>query len=218
MTSNYPKEPQMKTHYCSDEDSFANQADTWLRDQVTRYSAKSLYLPAGETPKLLYQYWSEKQPEYLQQLKLYQIDEVLSDRHPKMFERFFSDQLKVNEVTVVPPSESQGVQADLAILGLGKNGHLAFHEPSLSKDFFFGEVELEKITQQNLQLERSAKGLTYGLRAFLQTKATLLLVKGEGKQQVYSQFLENVGSATVNGLREHSDLTVLAMESFRAPH
>ncbi|MEO0337279.1 MAG: 6-phosphogluconolactonase, partial [Pseudomonadota bacterium] len=193
MTTNYPKEPQMKTHYCIDENSFVEQADHWLKQQVESHGAESLYLPAGETPKALYLHWSQTQPEYLKKLSLFQIDEVLSERHPNMFEKFFKDHLNIPDVNVVSPSESNGVQADLAILGLGKNGHLAFHEPSLSKEFFFGEVDLEKVTQQNLQLERDAKGLTYGLKAFLQTEATLLLVKGSGKQQVYSQFLENTG-------------------------
>ncbi|NQZ01137.1 MAG: 6-phosphogluconolactonase [Bdellovibrionales bacterium] len=218
MTSNYPKEPKMKTHYCSDEDTFVQQADLWLQQRVTETSAKSLYLPAGETPKLLYKHWSKNQPDYLKGLELYQIDEVLSERQPQMFEKFFIEHLKVKGIRVVPPSESNGVQADLAILGLGKNGHLAFHEPSLPREFFFGEVELEKVTQQTLQLERTAKGLTYGLKAFMATKATLLLVRGSGKQQVYSRFLENTGAATVNGLRLHSDLTIVAMEEFRAQH
>lgn len=208
----------MKTHYCSDEATFVRQADLWLKDQVEKTNARSLFLPAGETPKSLYHFWSEVQPEYLKRLKLFQIDEVLSERSPKMFETFFKKNLKVKGLEVVPPSESQGFQADLAILGLGKNGHLAFHEPSLSKDFFFGEVELEKVTRQNLHLEDTSKGLTYGLKAFLDTRAALLLVRGNGKQQVYSRFLENQGAATVNGLHQHANLTVVAMESFRAPH
>ena len=174
-----------------------------------------IFLPAGNTPKGLYQRWSETQPSYLKGLQLYQIDEVISERTPKMFEEFFKQNLRLEGCRVVPPKESNGIQADLTILGLGKNGHLAFHEPGLEQDFFFGEVDLEGLTKQTLQLERSARGITYGLSAFLGSKAVLLLVKGADKQKVYEDFLHGKGDATVNGLRKHKNLTVIAMDAFQ---
>lgn len=205
----------METVYCKDEESFTKAADKWLEASAKAFSAKSIYLPAGNTPKSLYEYWTLKSPEYLKALTLYQIDEVISERTPHLFEDFFKQYLSLPGTSVIPPRESQGVQADLAILGLGKNGHLAFHEPGIAKDFFFGEVELENLTKQTLQLERSARGITYGLGAFIKTKAILLLVKGENKQRVYENFLRGETEATVNGLRAHPNLTVVAMESFR---
>jgi len=204
----------MKTLYFSDDQSLTEAADEWLQAAIAKFKAKSVFLPAGNTPRHLYAHWTKKQPAYLQSLQLYQIDEVISERHPKMFEKFFQEHLLVPGVKVVPPRESQGVQADLTIVGLGKNGHLAFHEPGLRKDFFFGEVELETMTKQTLQLERSAKGITYGLSAFMNSKAILLLVKGESKQAIFEDFLAHHGDAPVNGLHDHPNLTIMAEGSF----
>lgn len=181
-------------------------ANEWLIDRFERYSAKSLYLPAGDTPRALYALWRIRPPEALQKLKLYQVDEVTTGASAGLFNRFFQEELP--GYTVIPPEHD--VQADLAILGLGTNGHLAFHEPGMPSDFRFGEVELHKETCERLGLEAGTKAMSFGLGAFLATKAALLIVRGDSKRKAFKAFQRGDPSLPAVGLLKHPDLTVVS--------
>ena len=62
--------------------------------------------------------------------------------------------------------------ADLAILGLGLNGHVAFHEPGIDGSFYSGSVRLSEITCDHLGLERGTWGVSYGAGAFSRSRAS----------------------------------------------
>lgn len=144
-----------------------------------------------------------------------QIDDVVTGSKAGIFRSFFESNLPnyKNQITFI--SGGAKSQADLGILGLGLNGHVAFHEPHIGKNFAFGEVELSEKTISTLGLEKNAKGVTYGLDSFLRTKALLLIVSGEGKESVFKRFLEKDPSLPVSETQNHNDLTVLALESLR---
>lgn len=205
----------MNVDYTDSPDSFALKAHLWLESRILAYHATSLFLPAGQTPKPLYQFWENQQPKFLSQLQFFQVDEIVSGSGRGMFHDFFKENLPSQLDRLKTPSESDGKVASLGILGLGQNGHVAFHEPHLPSDFLFGEVELEDSTCQNLKVEVGTRALTYGVEAFLQTEALLLLVSGDGKEKVFQDFISCRGDQPVNQLLEHSDLTVIAMDSFQ---
>jgi len=185
--------------------SVTEATEAWLESRVKRYGAKSLFLPAGETPKPLYARWRKSPPAYLRNLKLLQVDDVTTGAGKGVFARFFREELP--GFIVVPPVKEEG--ADLAILGLGTNGHVAFHEPGIPFDFSFGEVDLHDDTARRLGLEPGTKGITYGVGAFRKAQAILLVVRGENKREVYERLKKGDPSLPASGLLDHPDLTFL---------
>lgn len=179
-------------------------AEDWLQDRLKRYRVGSLFLPAGETPKRLYAEWRAHPPAYLRGLRLLQVDDVLDGPGQGMFARFFAEELP--GVEVVPPVREDS--ADLAILGLGTNGHVAFHEPGLPPSFSFGEVALAADTVNRLNLPLGTRGVTYGVGAFLRAKAILLIVKGASKKAAWERFEKGDASLPATALKAHSDLSV----------
>jgi len=179
--------------------------EEWIQRRVEKYQARSLFLPAGETPKPLYAKWRERWPSFLEGVDLLQVDDVLNGSGKDMFSNFFRQELP-GRIVKYPV---KGGKADLAILGFGTNGHVAFHEPFLPADFSFGEVDLEAETAKRLGIESTAKGITYGVGTFLQCRAILLVVRGAGKQKVFDRFLQGDPKVPASGLKEHADLVVL---------
>lgn len=187
------------------EDGGTVATQAWLENRVKRYDAQSLFLPAGETPKPLYASWRKEAPAYLKGMRLLQVDDVTTGSGKGVFARFFRDELP--SFTVVPPEKEES--ADLAILGLGTNGHVAFHEPGLPSDFSFGEVELADDTAARLKLEPGTVGITYGVGAFVKAKAILLVVRGEGKREAFERMKKGDPLIPASGLLSHPDLTIL---------
>lgn len=187
------------------EDGGTEATEKWLENRVKRYGAQSLFLPAGETPKPLYARWRKAAPAYLKGLRLLQVDDVSTGKETGMFARFFQEELPTFHVE--PPVKE--AKADLAILGLGTNGHVAFHEPGLPSSFRFGEVDLADDTALRLKLEPGTRGITYGVGTFFESKAILLVVRGENKRAILERLKKGDPSLPATGLLRHPDLTVL---------
>lgn len=82
---------------------------------------------------------------------------------------------------------------DLCILGIGKNGHVAFNEPAAELS---AGVHLSKLTPQSLKhsmvegIDKKLEyGLTLGMADILQSKKIFLIVNGEHKREVLNKFL-----------------------------
>lgn len=186
------------------EEDTVRATETWLTDRLARYRATSLFLPAGETPRALYAKWRREKPAYLSGVRLQQVDDVIDGPGRGVFARFFANELP--GFAVEPPKD--GTPAELAILGFGTNGHIAFHEPHLAPSFSFGEVTLEEDTCARLGLPPGTKGLSYGAGAFLKARAILLIVKGEGKKAAWDRFKAGDARLPSVRLKHHPDLTV----------
>jgi glucosamine-6-phosphate deaminase len=107
---------------------------------------------------------------------------------------------------------------DLAILGLGANGHVAFNEPGDGWDIATHEVALAEMTRR-AQLGRfasmeavPARGLTMGLGTIRAARALLLLVSGPSKAAALSAILRGTPDLNwpVTAILQHPHLTVLA--------
>lgn len=84
---------------------------------------------------------------------------------------------------------------DLCILGLGKNGHIAFNEPAAE---LHAGVHVSTLTQESLDhgMAKIANtklefGLTLGMGDILQSKMIILMVNGPHKREVLNKLLSS---------------------------
>ncbi len=199
----------MEMKICKDSGELATETSSWCLDKIKTTQARSIYLPAGNTPIPVYQQWTQNPPDFLNKLKLIQIDDVLTGSKSGIFKEFLMQHLPKQKEHFHWIGDKYN-QADLAILGLGLNGHIAFHEPELPKNFYSGCVRLSDKTCETLKVEPATWGVTYGASAFLKTKAILILVSGEAKRDVLQRFLRKDPTLPASALHEHNDFTILA--------
>jgi galactosamine-6-phosphate isomerase len=83
---------------------------------------------------------------------------------------------------------------DICILGLGKNGHIAFNEPALTLHPEFHKALLAESTIAHDPAlsagEEPAYGLCVGMKGIMQSKKILFLVTGKGKQDAVKRIME----------------------------
>jgi len=113
---------------------------------------------------------------------------------------------------------------DLQILGIGQNGHIGFNEPGTSFASDSHIVELAPSTiEANARFfehpnEVPTKAITMGINTIMKSKAILLLVSGENKQQALSQLLEGkiLESFPASALLNHPNVIIIADEAARS--
>jgi glucosamine-6-phosphate deaminase len=106
---------------------------------------------------------------------------------------------------------------DLAVLGLGRDGHVAFDEPGSPADAGMRRVELHPTTREDAAAdfggadEVPREALTVGLRTLLAARELLLLVSGAAKADALSAMLEGPPGphCPASLLRDHPRLTVV---------
>src|SRR5207247_6007668 len=86
---------------------------------------------------------------------------------------------------------------DLAVLGLGGDGHVAFDEPGTLPEEDARVVALDRTTISDAagafggEAEVPRRAITVGLRTLRQARAILLLVTGEAKAEALRALLED---------------------------
>lgn len=198
----------MNTIICEESLTVGRAASNWVQERVRRFGAKTIFIPAGNTPIPLYQFWEKERPEFLKGLTLLQIDDVLTGNQKGVFKEFFDKHLPSYR-SQMQYIESAEQVADLAILGLGVNGHVAFHEPGIDNKFYSGCVKLTPKTCEYLNLEPGTWGITYGVDAFIRCKSILMTVTGRGKRDVLDRLLKEDRTLPATALLHHSDMTLL---------
>lgn len=83
---------------------------------------------------------------------------------------------------------------DICILGLGKNGHIAFNEPAETLHPEFHKALLAESTiAHDLALSQGpepAYGLCVGMEGIMQSKKIVFLITGKGKQEALKRIME----------------------------
>lgn len=105
---------------------------------------------------------------------------------------------------------------DLCILGLGKNGHLGLNEPSRYLFPFAHLAMLADQTKTHPMIEGVVvdKGFTLGMQEILNSKRILLIVSGDGKQEIYRKLLNQEINTELPAsfLWLHHDVTIVVQD------
>lgn len=117
------------------------------------------------------------------------------------------------EVTEIYIRQQGGI--DVAILGLGMNGHIGMNEPGTSPSSRSHIAALDPITQKTGQKyfkkEQILKeGITLGLATLMESKHIILIVSGSHKAEIIKRMLEGEISEQVPAslLRKHPGLKI----------
>jgi glucosamine-6-phosphate deaminase len=115
--------------------------------------------------------------------------------------------------------ESGGI--DLQILGIGRNGHIGFNEPTSS---FGSRTRLKVLTKETIEDNRRFFGageevpqcaITMGIGTILEAKRILLLATGAAKAETVAEAIEGpiTASVTASCLQLHPDVTFVIDEA-----
>jgi glucosamine-6-phosphate deaminase len=113
---------------------------------------------------------------------------------------------------------------DLQILGIGRNGHIGFNEPSSS---LASRTRIKTLTRQTLEDNRRLfqegeampeAAITMGIGTILDARKILLVASGASKAQALARAIEGpvTASVTASALQLHRDVTILADEEAAA--
>ncbi len=135
--------------------------------------------------------------------------------------RHFFDSMQdpVQEATRMDQWLQENGPLDIAVLGLGTNGHIAFNEPGT--DFFNQGTHAMTLTEESIQANARywggadrvpRQGITLGLRDLAQAHHTLLLVSGAGKADILAQALGDPVSTDIPAtyLQTIKNVTIVA--------
>jgi 6-phosphogluconolactonase/glucosamine-6-phosphate isomerase/deaminase len=189
-----------------DENDWQKKAWTWIHEEIK--PGARVFVPAGGTPQALYQRWTAEPTSLLKSLTLVQIDEIISGPEKGHFRKFFETELPAFKNQMEWIERAEGL-AEAAILGVGVNGHVAFHEPGLPRHFQSGCVRLSQETMNYIGLKEPTWGLTYGVGAFAKAKKILVLVKGPHKQAVMKLAMR-AHNLPISWILEHPNVTVVS--------
>jgi glucosamine-6-phosphate deaminase len=205
-----------------------------------------LGLATGNTPLGLYKELIRMHREEhldFSRVVTFNLDEYLglAPSHPQSF-HFFMDSNFFSQVNVSPQNihipdgtVSQNYDAycasyeeeirraggiDLQVLGIGRNGHVGFNEPTSS---LASRTRLKALSRETIQDNRRFFGdekdvpkcaITMGIGTILETRRILLLASGKSKAAAVAKSIEGPVAASVSAsaLQLHPDVTFLLDE------
>jgi glucosamine-6-phosphate deaminase len=103
---------------------------------------------------------------------------------------------------------------DLQILGIGRNGHIAFNEPGSS---FKSRTRVVKVAEPSAP--EFATAITMGIATILDARRILLLASGPAKAEILAKAIEGPVTETLPAsvVQLHGDVTIM-VEAFSAVH
>jgi glucosamine-6-phosphate deaminase len=203
-----------------DADEIGRVGADLVADAIAGGPAISITAATGESPMGLYSALAARRKSGLLETRavtVFQLDEYLGlapgDRRSLLgwMRRSFLEPLGVSDERVVPllldgdPAEACAAfdraieargQLDIAILGLGRNGHLGFNEPPSARRSPTRVVELSDATlKDNARYWGSvadvpARAVTMGLRQLLGARQIVVVVSGAAKRAILHRALE----------------------------
>jgi glucosamine-6-phosphate deaminase len=197
-----------------------------------------LVLPTGHTPLGMYEALRAHAADGslpVEHATLFQLDEYLGleSADERSYRAYLRRELRgvgfgtfhgLDGATADPEAEAARHQArldsapvDLVVLGLGRDGHVAFDEPGSALDSGVRRVRLHPATREDAAEGFGGIGhvpeeaLTVGLRTLLAARELIMLVSGEAKAHALHAMLEAPASPETPAslLRDHPRLTVI---------
>jgi glucosamine-6-phosphate deaminase len=197
-----------------------------------------LILPTGHTPLGMYEALRAHAADGslpAERATLFQLDEYLGldPTDARSYRAYLRRELRgtgfgtfheLDGAAADPEAEAARHQArldsaplDLVVLGLGRDGHVAFDEPGSASGSGVRRVRLHPTTRADAAADFGGiehvpqEALTVGLRTLLAARELIMLVSGEAKAPALRAMLEAPASPETPAslLREHPRLTVL---------
>ena len=189
-------------------------ASSFIVDEIKQNPDLLFCAATGGSPTGMYAEMV-KQKSLFNQMRVIKMDEwgIIPSSHPDSCESYLEKHLlgpleipSSRYVSFDPnvsdaASEIQRVESyiqanspmDICILGLGKNGHIAFNEPAPFLQAGFHKATLDESTIQHdpalSQGSEPAFGWCVGMQGILQSKKIIFLVTGKGKEAALKQIL-----------------------------
>ncbi|SFD04003.1 glucosamine-6-phosphate deaminase [Pseudoalteromonas denitrificans] len=215
-------------------------------EQIKNKANSVIGLATGSTPVALYQELIKKNQQdevSFAEVSSFNLDEYLGlkGEHPQSYRHFMTEQLFnhiniVNSNTHVPPGdavnpvlacneyEEKIVQAggiDVQLLGIGRNGHIGFNEPSSG---LTSRTRVKTLTQATI--DDNARffaedeyqphlSITMGIGTILDSNKVVLLATGEGKADAIKDMVEGPLAAIcpASALQLHRDAVIVIDEA-----
>jgi glucosamine-6-phosphate deaminase len=204
-----------------------------------------LGLATGSTPLSLYEELVgrfQKKEISFKKVKTFNLDEYvgLNDSHPQSYryymnENFFKKIDIDKSNTHIPDASSndfleagrtyekliaQKGGIDLQILGIGRNGHIGFNEPTSSLS---SRTRIKTLTEATIRDNsrffdseefQPGLGITMGIATILETRKILLLATGENKAEAIASAVEGplTSMCPASALQLHPHVTVIVDE------
>lgn len=221
---------------------------TALRSAAAAGRRYVLVLPTGSTPIPVYRHlveWHRAGELSFRQAVIFNLDEYhgLPATHPQSYAQFMHTHL-IGHIDIDPanvhiprgdlPSEAVGAEVaayeqamldaggvDLAILGIGANGHIGFNEPGSPRNARTRLVRLHPRTRRDALREFGAAaavpdhGISMGVGSILAARRIILLATGATKASALSAAIEGPVSPAcpASYLQDHSAATVICDEA-----
>jgi glucosamine-6-phosphate deaminase len=231
----------MKFFQVDSPDDVAQHAFHRIQEWLSQKDEPVFALPAGATPLPLYRQLVEAHGRGelpLERARFFALDEWWGEGVPieATFRNFLMEHLlapagvrserlqslpscgdAVAEALRYEESIMEAGGIDLAILGIGGNGHIAFNEPGTPLDSRTGLRELaERSRLANAYLFPGTSavptyGLTIGIGTLMAAREVVLLASGSGKQAVVKRLHESTATSALpaSALILHENATVV---------
>jgi glucosamine-6-phosphate deaminase len=229
--------------WCRGGREFSRAAADHVEALLARKPKAVIALPTGQTPLGLYAELVQRAAAKrlsAAQGRFFNLDDYvgLNRDHPLSYARFLRERFLLpagvpEEQIRLLHGDAAGIEAecrdfeaaisaagglDLAILGLGANGHIGFNEPGSDWAAQTHVVSLSPETRATHVAQTQGKfaipqyGITVGISTILAAREILLLVAGGAKARALSAFRRGIPDPEwpVTSLLTHRNLTVLA--------
>ena len=160
-----------------------------------------LVLPTGSTPLGVYELLRKADLDW-SQVHTFNLDEYLFNSHLEQSYMHYMIENLFKHINIIESNchfpgtwhhdgnERYGVNADLCLLGIGQNGHIAFNEPGSSFDSPTRMVELSDETiKDNSRFfpsidDTPTAAITMGLEPIMSSKKIVLIANGDHKLNI----------------------------------
>jgi galactosamine-6-phosphate isomerase len=229
----------LKPTILADHETVSRHAADWLIERLRQNPATLICLAAGSTPARTYELLAQegaKEPSLFKHCRIMKLDEWggLPPGDPAtcdvQLRTTLVSPLNLAERYVAfesnpPDPDAECVRIanwldkngpiDIAVLGLGINGHLGFTEPAEYLQPFAHVAELSQASLSHAMLAKAAVrptyGLTLGMADLIQSRRILLLVTGPKKREPLQKLLSGriTTEFPASMLQLHTDVHLL---------
>ena len=226
----------MRVLVAPDYRTLSRTASELVLKAIRRKRELTLGLPTGKTPLGMYQElvrsYRGRQIDF-SGITTFNLDEYIglqrNDLHSYRFymQQHFFDHVNVPPRNVHIPEEAGGYEEkireaggiDLLVVGIGRNGHIAFNEPGSSFASRTREVILAPETIANAETHFQgapvpSRAITMGIGTILESRCIVLLASGASKADIVRRALNGPVSESVpaSALQMHQNVIAILDE------